>query len=201
MNKQLIFGTLAIAAVIGGFFAYAVVRVTKTTPQNTPDAGSVQQEEVSQDSMHGAPSAGGIAEESATGTGTVPTTAPSPSVSPVTVSSAPTRTQTPTPTPSPTPVPTPIPTPTPSPTPIPTPTISAYTLAEVGTHSGASSCWMAIRGKVYDVTSYIGRHPGGNTILKGCGKDATAMFEGVSGHLKQKTLDLLPGFYKGDLKD
>ena len=95
--------------------------------------------------------------------------------------------------------PTPTPTPTPSPTPAPTPTVSGYTLTDVALHNSAASCWMVIRGKVYDVTKYISKHPGGNNILKGCGKDATSLFEGVSGHLKQATLNLLPGFYKGEL--
>lgn len=35
---------------------------------------------------------------------------------------------------------------------------------------------MAIEGKVYDVTSYVSRHPGGKAILNGCGKDATVLF-------------------------
>lgn len=77
---------------------------------------------------------------------------------------------------------------------------SGITLAEVATHGSEASCWMVIRGKVYDVTSYIGKHPAGkSSILKGCGKDATSMFEGVKGHLKQATLNLLPGYYKGEL--
>jgi len=97
----------------------------------------------------------------------------------------------------PTPAPTPAPTPTPSPT--PTPTVSRYTLTDVAVHNTAASCWMVIRGKVYDVTKYISKHPGGNNILKGCGKDATSEFEGIRGHLKQATLNLLPGFYKGEL--
>ena len=87
-----------------------------------------------------------------------------------------------------------------TPTPVPTTsTQSGYTLADVATHNSAASCWMIIRGKVYDVTKYISKHPGGNNILKGCGKDATSLFEGVSGHLKQATLNILPGYYKGDL--
>jgi acyl-lipid (8-3)-desaturase len=36
---------------------------------------------------------------------------------------------------------------------------------------------MAIENKVYDVTSFIPNHPGGKAILKGCGKDATVLFE------------------------
>src|SRR5690242_3032626 len=52
-----------------------------------------------------------------------------------------------------------------------------YTLAEVATHKNNSSCWTAINGKVYDLTSWINRHPGGpERILNICGTDATDAF-------------------------
>jgi len=52
------------------------------------------------------------------------------------------------------------------------------TLAEIAKHATADNCWFAIEGKVYDVTAFIagGKHPGGEAILAGCGKDATEMF-------------------------
>jgi cytochrome b involved in lipid metabolism len=50
------------------------------------------------------------------------------------------------------------------------------TMAEVAKHPDQNSCWMVIEGNVYDVTSYIPEHQGGNAILMGCGKDATQMF-------------------------
>jgi cytochrome b involved in lipid metabolism len=49
-------------------------------------------------------------------------------------------------------------------------------LAEISTHNSVSNCWMAIEGRVYDVTSFIPNHPGGEQILAGCGKDATSLF-------------------------
>ncbi len=37
--------------------------------------------------------------------------------------------------------------------------------------------WMAISGKVYDITRYISYHPGGREeILRGAGSDATALY-------------------------
>lgn len=62
-----------------------------------------------------------------------------------------------------------------------------YTLSDLAAHSSASDCWLAIDGKVYDVTNYIGKHPGGNEITKGCGKDATQMFK-QEGHSRQANL-------------
>jgi cytochrome b involved in lipid metabolism len=56
------------------------------------------------------------------------------------------------------------------------------TLAEVGQHASASSCWTAVGGKVYDLTKWINNHPGGpNRILGMCGKDATAAFQSQHG--------------------
>lgn len=52
----------------------------------------------------------------------------------------------------------------------------AYSLTEIGKHSTEQDCWMAIEGKVYDVTKYIISHPGGKAIIGGCGKDATVLF-------------------------
>jgi cytochrome b involved in lipid metabolism len=58
---------------------------------------------------------------------------------------------------------------------------TTYTAAQIAEHDAAGDCWMAIDGKVYDVTEFIGRHPGGNEILQGCGTDATAIFHARPG--------------------
>lgn len=50
------------------------------------------------------------------------------------------------------------------------------TAEEVQKHSTKSDCWTIINGKVYDVTGYVNRHPGGNEILLACGKDGTSLF-------------------------
>lgn len=52
----------------------------------------------------------------------------------------------------------------------------AYTMEEVATHDSSDSCWLVIEGKVYDVTSFVSNHPGGEAILEGCGQDATVLF-------------------------
>jgi cytochrome b involved in lipid metabolism len=53
----------------------------------------------------------------------------------------------------------------------------SYTLANVAGHATETDCWMAIEDKVYDATAFVTKHPGGKAILKGCGKDATILFE------------------------
>lgn len=65
--------------------------------------------------------------------------------------------------------------------PSPTPTNmeqQMITLGEVAVHNSKEDCYMAIEGKVYDVTEYAksGWHPGKEAILMGCGTDATAIF-------------------------
>lgn len=42
--------------------------------------------------------------------------------------------------------------------------------AVLGQHASRNDCWIAYDGKVYDITSYLPRHPGGtNRILTYCG--------------------------------
>ncbi len=83
------------------------------------------------------------------------------------------------------------------PAPATQPAIKGYTFAEVATHSNASSCWTIIRSEVYDLTTWIGQHPGGEkAILSLCGKDGTAAFEGQHGG-QQKQEETLAKFKLG----
>jgi cytochrome b involved in lipid metabolism len=88
---------------------------------------------------------------------------------------------------------------TPAETPAPT-AAKEYTLAEVATHKNQTSCWSAINGKVYDLTSWIAEHPGGEGAILGiCGKDGSAAFNGQHGG-QQKQADVLATFMIGNLK-
>ena len=61
-------------------------------------------------------------------------------------------------------------------------TPTSYTMAQVATHASASSCWTAINSNVYDVTTWINKHPGGaQAILSLCGKDGSAAFNDQHG--------------------
>lgn len=63
-----------------------------------------------------------------------------------------------------------------------TPAVKTFTFAEVATHASETSCWTVVRGEVYDVTTWIAQHPGGEkSILSMCGKDGTKGFEGQHG--------------------
>lgn len=77
--------------------------------------------------------------------------------------------------------------PTGSPTASPSATASSstsvYTLAQVATHNKQADCWTAINGKVYDVTSWATKHPGGDqNIYRLCGIDGTSAFSQQHGN-------------------
>ncbi len=58
-------------------------------------------------------------------------------------------------------------------------TATPYTLAQVAQHATQADCWAAVNGKVYNLTEWIGNHPGGpQRIIGMCGKDATSEFTG-----------------------
>ena len=75
------------------------------------------------------------------------------------------------------------------------------TPAEIAKHNSAGSCWVIISGKVYDLTSYLGIHPGGpGQIIPSCGKDGTRAFatkNSGSSHSSYAT-SLLDAYFIGD---
>ena len=76
-------------------------------------------------------------------------------------------------------------------------------IADVAKHNTAQDCYMAINGKVYDVASYIDKHPGGaNTIISVCGTEATTAFNTMGGKGRphsSKANDMLQSYYLGQL--
>lgn len=76
--------------------------------------------------------------------------------------------------------------------------MSEYTAEEVAQHATEDDLWVIIRGKVYDVTSFLNIHPGGRQILLSvAGKDATQKFEFF--RHSENAYDLLKKLYIGDL--
>jgi cytochrome b involved in lipid metabolism len=80
-----------------------------------------------------------------------------------------------------------------------TTTVKKYTMAEISTHNSKEDCWLTINGNVIDVTAFVDKHPGGNKILQGCGKDATGYFNKVPGHMKGIAQTLLNKMKIGEL--
>lgn len=82
----------------------------------------------------------------------------------------------------------------------PTTTAKTYSLAEIKTHNTKASCWTVVNGSVYDVTSWISKHPGGQmAITSMCGIDASAAFNGQHGG-QARPVSELASFKIGALK-
>lgn len=86
-----------------------------------------------------------------------------------------------------------------TPAPAPAPAVKSYTTSEVAKHNSDASCWSIVRGKVYDLTSWINKHPGGKrAILSMCGVDATEEFSEEHGG-DSKPESVLTGYEIGVL--
>lgn len=72
--------------------------------------------------------------------------------------------------------------------------------SEVAKHNQSNDCWMIVNDKVYDVTKAISSHPGGPSILAGCGKNATEMFFNKQNGIahSEKAQSMLDNYYIGD---
>ena len=54
---------------------------------------------------------------------------------------------------------------------------ASYTMAQVSANKSAAKCWSVINGNVYDLTTWINAHPGGeDSIISLCGTDGTQDF-------------------------
>jgi cytochrome b involved in lipid metabolism len=89
-------------------------------------------------------------------------------------------------------------TPAPSKSPV-VPSTLQLTAAEVAKHDSASDCWSIVKGKVYDLTSFVSRHPGGQSEIKAiCGRDGSSSF--LSQHSgDSQANNQLSGFVLGEL--
>lgn len=59
-----------------------------------------------------------------------------------------------------------------------TPTPKVDIFSELSKHNIQSDCWISYQGHIYNITSFFGNHPGGDTIMvKYCGGDMTNGFD------------------------
>jgi len=76
------------------------------------------------------------------------------------------------------------------------------TWEELSTHGSKEDCWVAIDGKVYDVTSWIPKHPGGEDVLTlTAGRDITNMFESYHPFSGDLPATILKKYYVCDIAD
>ena len=71
------------------------------------------------------------------------------------------------------------------------------TYEEVNKHNTEDDKWIAINGKVYDISKYLKAHPGGPDVILGQKDDSTQAFEDV-GH-SQAARDTMKEYYVGDI--
>ncbi|XP_072278677.1 cytochrome b5 type B [Pyxicephalus adspersus] len=78
------------------------------------------------------------------------------------------------------------------------PEVTYYTLEEVQKRNSAKELWLVIHGRVYDITSFVEEHPGGEEVLfEQAGADATESFEDVGHSVDAR--EMLNQYYIGDL--
>jgi alkylation response protein AidB-like acyl-CoA dehydrogenase/predicted heme/steroid binding protein len=76
----------------------------------------------------------------------------------------------------------------------------SFTVEEIAKHNSDNDCWIIVENKVYDVTKFLGEHPGGKKILaKMGGMDATKEFHKYHSEVVLKH-NAAP-FYIGDVAE
>ncbi|KAL0921056.1 hypothetical protein M5K25_008087 [Dendrobium thyrsiflorum] len=76
-----------------------------------------------------------------------------------------------------------------------------YSFSEISNHTSKDDCWLIIHGKVFNVTSFLEEHPGGEDVLlqASANGDATDSFEDV-GHSSTAT-SMMDEFLIGTVED
>lgn len=76
--------------------------------------------------------------------------------------------------------------------------VQYYTRQEIQAHNVSGDSWLIIHDKVYNITSFMEEHPGGEEVLlEQAGSDATESFEDV-GH-STDAREMLQQYYVGEL--
>ncbi|KAF8928775.1 fatty acid alpha-hydroxylase [Dissophora ornata] len=80
--------------------------------------------------------------------------------------------------------------------------LQTYTHAEVQKHNGGDSCWVIHNNNVYDVTSFVMDHPGGEEfILDHAGRDITLLMKDELSHFHSEgAYEMLDEFLVGSVK-
>jgi len=77
--------------------------------------------------------------------------------------------------------------------------------SDVSSHDNYNDCWLIINNSVYDVTDFLGQHPGGaGEIIPHCGKESTQAFatqdRGPGGGHSAQATDMLGAYLIGTIK-
>lgn len=52
-----------------------------------------------------------------------------------------------------------------------------FSVEDVARHNTPADCWVIVRGRVYDVTAWAPKHPGGDLLFVKAGGDCTQLFD------------------------
>ncbi|KAI9598965.1 cytochrome b5 [Syncephalis fuscata] len=76
--------------------------------------------------------------------------------------------------------------------------MATITLQEISKHNNKKNLWVALHGKVYDISNFVEEHPGGEEVLlEQAGLDCTEAFEDV-GH-SEEAREMLEKYFVGEL--
>jgi hypothetical protein len=75
---------------------------------------------------------------------------------------------------------------------------TTYTMSDVRKHNTRDDGWIVLYNKVYNITDWIGKHPGGIIIEEYLGKNGTSAFE-ASGHPDYVRKNIFPKYQIGTL--
>ncbi|MCK9504522.1 MAG: cytochrome b5 domain-containing protein [Porticoccaceae bacterium] len=78
------------------------------------------------------------------------------------------------------------------------------TLEELASHNSEQDCWIAVEGKVYDITTYVPKHPVPPAILLAwCGKEATEGMrtKGYGRDHSPAAWEMLDAYFAGSLAE
>ncbi|XP_072938572.1 sulfite oxidase isoform X2 [Epargyreus clarus] len=81
------------------------------------------------------------------------------------------------------------------------PDLPTYTADEVSKHDNLSSFWVTYKHGVYDVTSFLPSHPGGEQILNAAGLSIEPFWNVYGMHKTQEVFKLLESYRIGNLHD
>ncbi len=71
------------------------------------------------------------------------------------------------------------------------------TMSDVSSHNKRNDCYLVIKNNVYDVSSYISNHPGGQgKIISNCGQEVTGIFADIHSNF---AWDLLKNYKIGQI--
>ncbi len=74
---------------------------------------------------------------------------------------------------------------------------AGLTAAQVSAHNSPNDCYLIVNSKVYNVTTYIGNHPGGKQkIYDYCGGESSAVFAAIHSNF---AWNLLTKYFVADL--